>query len=110
MTRFENKMKVAEDRYTEKKQERIDKQLSRSNYVSMKLEKHSHSLRLRWQDTFTRDVNKLVSLKKKNEAREKMLNETSETLQDRHRAKMDKLQRLQEDEKREFKERIVGLS
>jgi len=80
MTRFEDKMKNAEMRYAEKQQDIIGKWQSRSNYVSHKLDSHHQSMRLEWQDTFARDVNKRENLRKKNETREKMLNETSDNL------------------------------
>ena len=80
MTRFQDKMKNAEERYAEKQQDIVGKWQSRSNYVSQKLDSHHQSMRLKWQDTFARDVNKLETLKKKNETREKLLNETSESL------------------------------
>lgn len=91
MTRFQDKMRNAEERYAEKQQDIVGKWQSRSNYVSQKLDSHHQSMRLKWQDTFARDVNKLENLKKKNETREKLLNEASESLQDQHRHKLEKL-------------------
>ena len=80
MVKFEDKMKNAEERYFEKQQEIVQKGQQRASMIAQKREDYGEQLKVRWQDSFAKSVNRKLESKKKSEMREKMINTAVEDL------------------------------
>ena len=110
MAKFDDKLRSAEERFMEKQSEIKARGQSHALNVARTLDVYDQQQKEKWEETFSKNVNKQLAVKSKLDSRAKDLNKQAQMLEQRHRMNQEKIKRQQDDERRELKSKVFGMS